>query len=58
MFEYRATIGAKVVHLKSETTKQPATLPLHFCSAKDERELRAREVSLDSLSSEPLKRFG
>ncbi|MBE4480550.1 hypothetical protein CGK39_23855 [Vibrio parahaemolyticus] len=47
------TIGAKVIHLKSEMTKQPAALPSHFCCAKDERELRAREDSLDSLETWP-----
>ncbi|EKM3680047.1 hypothetical protein PUS40_002753 [Vibrio alginolyticus] len=47
------TIGAKVIHLKSEVTKQPAALPSHFCCAKDERELRAREDSLDSLETWP-----
>ncbi|MBE5187174.1 hypothetical protein HJ053_00035 [Vibrio parahaemolyticus] len=49
------TIGAKVIHLKSEMTKQPAALPLHFCCAKDERDLRAREDSLDSLPYSPLR---
>ncbi|EHY8549376.1 TPA: hypothetical protein ACMDXH_001028 [Vibrio parahaemolyticus] len=47
------TIGAKVIHFKSEMTKQPAALPSHFCYAKDERELRAREDSLDSLETWP-----
>lgn len=47
------TIGAEVIHLKSEMTKQPAALPSHFCCAKDERELRAREDSLDSLETWP-----
>lgn len=49
------TIGAKVIHLKSEMTKQPAALPSHFCCAKDERELRARDGSLDSLPYSPLR---
>ncbi len=49
------TIGAKVIHFKSEMTKQPAALPSHFCCAKDERELRAREDSLDSLPYAPLR---
>lgn len=40
------TIGAKVIHFESEMTKQPAALPSHFCCAKDERELRARDGSL------------
>ncbi|GBK97427.1 hypothetical protein VH1709_contig00008-0272 [Vibrio harveyi] len=47
------TIGAKVIHFESEMTKQPAALPSHFCCAKDERELRAREDSLDSLETCP-----
>ena len=49
------TIGAKVIHLKSEMTKQPAALPSHFLFQKDERELRARDVSLDSLPYSPLR---
>lgn len=44
------TDSANVLHSKSGMTKQPATLPSHFCCAKDERALRAREGSLDSLS--------
>ncbi len=40
----------KVVHFENVTTWQPATLPSHFCSAKDARKLRAREGSLDSLT--------
>lgn len=54
------TVSANVIHLKSGMTKQPATLPSHFCCAKDERELRAREGSLDSLSlhhATPLRRL-
>ncbi|GAJ73990.1 hypothetical protein JCM18904_4942 [Vibrio sp. JCM 18904] len=47
------TIGAKVIHLKSEMTKQPAALPSHFLFQKDERELRARDGSLDSLETWP-----
>jgi hypothetical protein len=47
---------AKVAHLKSGTRQQPAALPSHFCYAKDARELRAREASLDSLSTWPLGR--
>lgn len=50
------TSRAKVAHLKSETRQQPAALPSHFCYAKDARELRAREASLDSLSTWPLGR--
>ncbi len=42
------TVSANVIHLKSVMTKQPAALPSHFCFAKDERELRARDGSLDS----------
>lgn len=49
------TIGAKVIHLKSEMTKQPAALPSHFLFQKDERELRARDGSLDSLPYSPLR---
>jgi hypothetical protein len=50
------TFSAKAVHLKSGTLQQPATLPSHFCCAKDARELRAREVSLNSLNTWPLRR--
>ncbi|NOH82549.1 hypothetical protein F0249_01915 [Vibrio sp. 03-59-1] len=50
------TFSAKAVHLKSGMLQQPATLPSHFCYAKDARELRAREVSLDSLNTWPLRR--
>ncbi|WP_318481120.1 hypothetical protein [Photobacterium leiognathi] len=32
---------------------QPAALALHFFFEKDERQLRAREVSLDSLAYSP-----
>ncbi|MBS9932668.1 hypothetical protein J4H54_07920 [Vibrio alginolyticus] len=46
-------IGTKVIHFKSEMTKQPAALPSHFLFQKDERELRAREDSLDSLETWP-----
>ncbi|EJA7359019.1 hypothetical protein MWW42_002230 [Vibrio alginolyticus] len=49
------TIDAKVIHLKSEMTKQPAALPSHFLFQKDERELRARDGSLDSLPYSPLR---
>ncbi|EGQ9186049.1 hypothetical protein F8Y89_23820 [Vibrio parahaemolyticus] len=49
------TIGAKIVHLKSGTLQQPAALPSHFLFQKDERELRAREVSLGSLPYSPLR---
>ncbi|EGU9026662.1 hypothetical protein GA076_00030 [Vibrio parahaemolyticus] len=49
------TVGAKVIHFKSEMTKQPAALPSHFLFQKDERELRARDVSLDSLPYSPLR---
>ncbi|MBT0045509.1 hypothetical protein [Vibrio alginolyticus] len=49
------TNGAKVIHLKSEMTKQPAALPSHFLFQKDERELRARDGSLDSLPYSPLR---
>lgn len=49
------TIGAKVIHLKSEMTKQPAALPSHFLFQKDERELRARDGYLDSLPYSPLR---
>ncbi|MEZ8103336.1 hypothetical protein [Vibrio bivalvicida] len=48
------TIGTKVIHFKSEMTKQPAALPSHFLFQKDERELRARDGSLDSLPYSPL----
>jgi len=44
------TVSATAIHLKSVMTKQPAALPSHFCFAKDERELRARDGSLDSLA--------
>ncbi len=50
------TFSAKAVQLKSGTPQQPATLPSHFCCAKDARELRAREVSLNSLYTWPLRR--
>jgi hypothetical protein len=50
------TERANVAHLKSGTRQQPAALPSHFCFAKDARELRAREVSLDALSTWPLGR--
>jgi hypothetical protein len=50
------TIGAQTVHLQSGSVRQPATLPSHFCYAKDARELRTREVSLDSLNTWPLRR--
>ncbi|MDN2481671.1 hypothetical protein [Vibrio agarivorans] len=50
------TVSAKVVHFESDTTKQPAALPSHFLFQKDARELRAREVSLDSLPCRPPKR--
>lgn len=50
------TNSAKVVHFKSDTTRQPAALPSHFLFQKDERELRAREASLGSLPYAPLKR--
>ncbi len=51
------TNSAKVVHFKSDTTRQPAALPSHFYFAKDARELRAREVPLDSLPCAPLRRI-
>ena len=54
------TVSANVIHLKSGMTKQPATLPSHFCYAKDERDLRARDGSLDSLPlhhATPLRRL-
>lgn len=35
---------------------QPAALALHFFFEKDERQLRAREVSLDSLAYSPARR--
>ncbi|SBS62714.1 hypothetical protein VAT7223_01312 [Vibrio atlanticus] len=50
------TNRAKVAHLKSGTRQQPAALPSHFCFAKDARELRARDISLDSLNTWPLER--
>lgn len=50
------TYRANAVHLQSVTAKKPATLPSHFCFAKDERELGAREVSLDSHPCPPLRR--
>lgn len=37
-----------IFHLKNEMTEQPATLSSHFFYEKDERELRARDGSLDS----------
>ena len=44
------TESANVIpYLKNGMTEQPATLPSHFFCEKDERELRARDVSLDSL---------
>ncbi len=49
------TFGANVIHLKSVMTKQPAALPSHFLFQKDERELRAREVSLGSLPYSTLR---
>ena len=51
------TFSAKASHLKSEMLKQPATLPSHFLFQKDERELRAREDSLDSHHAFPLWRL-
>ncbi|PTP18323.1 hypothetical protein CWO07_25090 [Vibrio splendidus] len=50
------TSRAKVARLESVTRQQPDALPSHFCFAKDERELRAREVSLDSRCTCPLGR--
>lgn len=50
------TSRAKVAHLKRVTRQQPDALPSHFCFAKDERELRAREISLDSRCTCPLGR--
>ncbi len=50
------TESAKGVQLKNGTLQQPATLASHFCFAKDERKLRAREASLDSLNAWPLGR--
>ncbi|OMO23352.1 hypothetical protein BH582_24015 [Vibrio sp. 10N.222.47.A9] len=50
------TKRANTDHLKSGSVQQPVALPSHFCFAKDERELRAREVSLDSLCTCPLGR--
>lgn len=47
------TESAKGVQLKNGTLQQPATLTSHFCFAKDERKLRAREASLDSLNTWP-----
>lgn len=44
-----STFSANVIPcFKSGMTEQPAALPSHFCYAKNERELRAREGSLDS----------
>ncbi|AOV92372.1 TPA: hypothetical protein ACF373_004876 [Vibrio parahaemolyticus] len=40
--------------LKSVMVEQPAALASHFLFQKDERKLRAREVSLDSLPYKPL----
>ncbi|TCN72777.1 hypothetical protein EDB60_103252 [Vibrio crassostreae] len=49
------TTGAQTVHLQSGSVRQPAALPSHFLFQKDERELRAREVSLGSLPYSPLR---
>lgn len=43
----------KVVHFENVTTWQPAALASHFFFEKDERKLRARDVSLDSLTYSP-----
>ena len=55
------TESANVIpYLKNGMTEQPATLPSHFCYAKDERDLRARDGSLDSLPlhhATPLRRL-
>lgn len=50
---FTAIVGTKsaqvILHLQNGMIEQPATLPSHFFCEKDERELRARDVSLDSL---------
>jgi hypothetical protein len=44
------TESARVIpYFENGMTEQPAALSSHFCYAKDERELRARDGSLDSL---------
>ncbi|ORT50218.1 hypothetical protein ST37_09975 [Vibrio sp. qd031] len=50
------TFSANAGYIKSVTAKKPAALPSHFCYAKDARELRAREASLDSELCPPLWR--
>ena len=53
------TESANVIpYLKNGMTEQPAALPSHFCYAKDERELRASEVSLDSLKKKAFASSG
>ena len=45
------TFCAKGVQLKNGTLQQPAAVVSHFYFVKDEHYLRAREVSLDSLTT-------
>jgi len=48
------TESARVIpYFENGMTEQPAALSSHFCDAKDERELRARDRSLDSLKRIP-----
>ncbi|EMK3363203.1 hypothetical protein V8061_001037 [Vibrio parahaemolyticus] len=45
-----ATLAQRTVKTHSVTGLQPAALASHFFFEKDERKLRARDVSLDSLT--------